>query len=318
MSDIDLRDFHNWLLEVEKLSVSNTNAVLRVARKLVSGDGVQHKGRPGEVFRANEPVHLQTDMNALLRDASVWLPSSGPQKLDLGNGWGLRHPCKKLWLYQKYKATLTVSPYFNFPPDDDEQPSTTVETPKKQRIVVPVSAIVPVERSVVPILDDVLCASDEENFEIVAPLPTLSPQAQQDAFLGTNLKLMQYARNHYDKPGGMPTAAVRRYYTKFPNEWPNHLAGKVFGSRDGDVQVCHIVPDYLGGLAWPLNYGLYVCEVNHFFGKHFPLAWEQYVGTHAARTAAEFHRWHSRKAASMVTYSGYDPVTDFLLIRGRR
>ena len=315
MSDINLQEFHNWLLEVEKLSVSNTNAVLRVARKLVGGTGITHKNRPGEVFRANEPVHLQTDMNALLRDASAWLPASGPQRLDLGRGWGLRHPVKKLLLYKKYK-TLTVSPYFNQPPDDDEQPATTVATPKKQRMSY---SIVPVERSVVPILeDDGLCASDEENFEIVAPLPTLAPQAQLDAFLGENHHLMQYARKYYDRPGGMPTSAVRRYYAKFFEEWPKHLAGKVFGSQDGNVQVCHIVPDYLGGLSWPLNYGIYDVHVNQKFGKHFPLAWEQYVGAHAARTAAEFHRWHSRKAASMVNYGGYDPVTDFLLIRGRR
>ena len=45
-------------------------------------------------------VTLDMDLVAIRQDAKLWLPCSGPNKLDRGHGWALSHPLG--WM-QKYK-----------------------------------------------------------------------------------------------------------------------------------------------------------------------------------------------------------------------
>ena len=54
---------------------------------------------------------MQTDLKALYEEALRWdCPvSEGGQGRDKGNGWAIRHPIKKLFLYQHYLAAAVRS-----------------------------------------------------------------------------------------------------------------------------------------------------------------------------------------------------------------
>ena len=91
-----------------KLNDNNLKAVLRVATKLISGEGCTHAAKPGESFRQGEPVRLDEDLHALRETAALWLPyqkSMGDLCLDKGHGWALNHPIQKLIDFQH--AVLT-------------------------------------------------------------------------------------------------------------------------------------------------------------------------------------------------------------------
>ena len=81
----------------------NFKKVLSVATKLIRGEGIVHKSKPGEVFGAGVCLTLDMDLEAVRRQAEVWLPykkSAGEARLDKGNGWALNHPIQKLIGFQ--------------------------------------------------------------------------------------------------------------------------------------------------------------------------------------------------------------------------
>ena len=94
MKDV-LDGFENFLISLGD-SDQNRKQVLRQARKMLSGQGVEHP-RNNAFFRRNEPVHLGCDFGQLIEDAWDFENTYGE---DYGHGWLLRHPLKKLWLYQ--------------------------------------------------------------------------------------------------------------------------------------------------------------------------------------------------------------------------
>jgi hypothetical protein len=93
-----LDTFHHYLHDVEHLSTANTQSVLRQVRRLASGEGIAYSRWPPHVkFQATISVH--SDYDALYQRA---LEHESIHGRDLGNGWLLRHPIKKLQRFQEY------------------------------------------------------------------------------------------------------------------------------------------------------------------------------------------------------------------------
>lgn len=86
------------------ISSKNCRIVLRQVEFLVSGQGVAyHRWPEGVVFQASGGgVTLQTDCVALGLSAAAHQAKYGQ---DLGNGWLLLHPIRKLANYQEWMGT---------------------------------------------------------------------------------------------------------------------------------------------------------------------------------------------------------------------
>jgi len=93
-----LDDFRSFLENVLEDSEQNRRQVMKQATKLVSGEGVPHP-RSSAVFMAGTAVKLGADFLELISMAVQWEKKYGE---DYGHGWLLRHPLKKLHLYQAY------------------------------------------------------------------------------------------------------------------------------------------------------------------------------------------------------------------------
>lgn len=101
----DLTAFLTPLLIKEAGKDTNLKSVLRVAAKLISGEGVTHKAKPGEAFFVGTPITLDMDIEQIRRTAAEWLPyekKHGELCLDKGHGWALNHPLKKLIAFQQH------------------------------------------------------------------------------------------------------------------------------------------------------------------------------------------------------------------------
>ena len=103
----DLAGFENWLRTGDDLTKAsgdqNVRSVLARVEDLVSGRGVSYR-HWDKSFNAGKKVTMQTDLCALFAEAQEWDcdRADGGQGKDLGNGWAIRHPIKKLLLYQSY------------------------------------------------------------------------------------------------------------------------------------------------------------------------------------------------------------------------
>lgn len=103
-----------WLGSFERFlkrrgdSDANRRQVLNQTTKLVSGFGIQHprSQKNGCVFRKGIPLHLDDDVEEILKEAWEWEAVHGE---DLGHGWLVRHPLKKIILFQRYTFDLRKS-----------------------------------------------------------------------------------------------------------------------------------------------------------------------------------------------------------------
>jgi hypothetical protein len=103
---INLEEFQHWLEDIHvgrrgtKTSRANVHSVMMRVRDLIHGYGVSYVGWKNS-FRAFEgvKVDLSMDFHDLLKQAQDIEKIHGR---DLGNGWLLRHPIKKLLLYQDH------------------------------------------------------------------------------------------------------------------------------------------------------------------------------------------------------------------------
>jgi hypothetical protein len=112
MSNVDVNAFDAYLQP--RVSDNNRKSILRVAKKLVAGEGITHLARPGEVFYPHK-LTLDDDLEAIQLNAAAWLPfRKGPMCLDKGHGWALNHPLQ--WLIhfknhlRKDKADMPINP----------------------------------------------------------------------------------------------------------------------------------------------------------------------------------------------------------------
>lgn len=105
MDTFDLFDVDDYL-EKTGMSKSNRKACLRVIKKLISGEGVTHRSKPGEIFLSGHMLSPKDDIESIRKMASIWLPHrKGPNCLDKGHGWALNHPLQKLVNYKKERLS---------------------------------------------------------------------------------------------------------------------------------------------------------------------------------------------------------------------
>jgi hypothetical protein len=85
-------------------SPSNAKSVLRQVKKLVTGEGIGYIQWPRNIiFAEHRVVTLDDDFHVLLLEAKHYEDTYGR---DTGNGWLVRHPLKKLLLFQSYQQHL--------------------------------------------------------------------------------------------------------------------------------------------------------------------------------------------------------------------
>ena len=109
--EFDIKDFSDHLA-MTGVSTSNRQACVRVVKKLITGQGVTHRNKPGEAFLHGYKVTPKDDIDAIRMTANAWLPCrKGPGCLDKGHGWALDHPLKKLKMFKDdlvKNSTLTT------------------------------------------------------------------------------------------------------------------------------------------------------------------------------------------------------------------
>jgi hypothetical protein len=106
-----LEEMHHFLLRVPHgggrrsngsvCSNDNARSVMRQVQRLVAGVGITYQHWPeGIVFYPNTSVTLQMNLEEVYNQAVAFEQQYGRDK---GNGWLLRHPIRKMELFQQYK-----------------------------------------------------------------------------------------------------------------------------------------------------------------------------------------------------------------------
>lgn len=101
-----VNDMYKWMLTVEhgpgNNTCSETNARNVRARvlELAQGKGVRYKRWKKNVFKKGVKVDLSSDILTMQKEAKAFEKRHGE---DVGHGWVIRHPLKKLQLYKEYK-----------------------------------------------------------------------------------------------------------------------------------------------------------------------------------------------------------------------
>jgi len=110
LGEWDMEAFYDFLgtntTYHKEVSPDNRRSVIRQVTKLVTGEGVHYDspsyGWPEHVvFRKDEPVTLQSDIEQIQDDARAFEAKHGR---DHGNGWLLNHPLKKMILFRDHLA----------------------------------------------------------------------------------------------------------------------------------------------------------------------------------------------------------------------
>jgi hypothetical protein len=103
-----LEDMEEWLRTVphgngtKVVSSDNARTVMKQVRSLVAGVGITYRHwQEGACFQEGIKIHLGMDLDTLFDDAVEMENEFGR---DLGNGWLLKHPIRKMQLYQYYRT----------------------------------------------------------------------------------------------------------------------------------------------------------------------------------------------------------------------
>jgi hypothetical protein len=88
-----------YLITEEHLSIPNQRSVMLRVEKLAAGVGVEYKRWGNHVFMQGVTVDLSMDFDVIHDRAKEFEDQHGK---DLGNGWAIRHPIKKLANFQRY------------------------------------------------------------------------------------------------------------------------------------------------------------------------------------------------------------------------
>ena len=97
--DVVLVKFREFLRYHDKISESNERRVMPQVRKLLRGEGIGYKHWKGKMFHKGEKITLMHDIVELMDEANECERNWGK---DLGNGWLLNHPLKKLLIFQQF------------------------------------------------------------------------------------------------------------------------------------------------------------------------------------------------------------------------
>jgi len=99
-----LGKFEDYLTEVDELSHQNRRNVVRQVTKLHTGEGITYESKAygwpeGCYFMKGKVIGPTDDILHLMQIAQTCEDDWGQ---DHGNGWLLRHPLKKLYMFQQY------------------------------------------------------------------------------------------------------------------------------------------------------------------------------------------------------------------------
>jgi len=95
-----MEDMEGYLIEEENLSQQNFRSVMRQVSRLATGVGITYsRWDDNIVFYKRTCIDLSWNFNALYDQAVEFENEHGR---DLGNGWLLRHPIKKMQNFQAY------------------------------------------------------------------------------------------------------------------------------------------------------------------------------------------------------------------------
>ena len=97
--DVVLSKFRDFLRYHDKISESNERRVMPQVRKLLRGEGIGYIHWKGKMFHKGEKITLMHDIVELMEEANECERNWGK---DLGNGWLLNHPLKKLLIFQQF------------------------------------------------------------------------------------------------------------------------------------------------------------------------------------------------------------------------
>lgn len=104
MEEDFLGKFEDYLTEVDELSTQNKRNVIRQITKLHTGEGITYESKAygwpeGCYFMKGKVIGPTDDIIHLMEIAQTCEDDWGQ---DHGNGWLLRHPLKKLYMFQQY------------------------------------------------------------------------------------------------------------------------------------------------------------------------------------------------------------------------
>ena len=95
-----LDDMEEYLMEEEQISETNCRRAMTQVTLMSSGDGVTYHHWPHNVwFHKGDAIDLTWNMQELYVQACEYENEYGR---DLGNGWLMRHPIKKMHNFQLY------------------------------------------------------------------------------------------------------------------------------------------------------------------------------------------------------------------------
>ena len=99
-----LDKFREFLVHHDKISVQNERNVMRQVTKLAHGEGIRYESpkygwSEGCYFLKGTKVTPMSDLVELMQQA---VEAENKWGRDRGNGWLLRHPLKKLLLFQQF------------------------------------------------------------------------------------------------------------------------------------------------------------------------------------------------------------------------
>ena len=327
-SDLLLQQFEAFLV-AKGLSDSNREKCARVVKKLVNGNGIKHKNRPGSKFCEGRRVTLDDDLEKLRLEAKRWLPyqKNQPNCLDGGHGWALNHPLARLRDFQRSRATASVATaatttttsatavhdLSSDDDDDDDEEEEEEEEPERKSAATAATTTAMVMRA-------------DEATKAVASMELVEDDGGDGGDGGdditmsemggmmvmhatTNYKYVwpkaheQFARTchmnrklcaHLKKKGVLHKAhpQMKAFIGRFFNENPDQLDGT--GLTLGGFAVDHVVAKNGEGIDHVVNFHLMPSGVNSHFGDNWNSEKRRYVGDLAAKPALGLHAYFKR------------------------
>jgi len=102
-----IEDMEYFLAHVLGNSPTNVMRVMSKIKPLVNGKGVRHPFS-GKWFKKGVELNLADDFATMHLEADDWVEENGG---DLGHGWLICHPIKKIWRYQVARADQGGKPF---------------------------------------------------------------------------------------------------------------------------------------------------------------------------------------------------------------